>query len=576
MRSRRFLIISVLGAVALGLGLSPGGTAPAATTTLFADVGPGYTITLTDAAGAPVTQLTPGAYTIVVNDQSVDHNFHLTGPGGVDLATTVPFLGQETWAVTLVDGSYHFVCDPHADGMFGDFTVAAPADTTAPETTLESGPSGTVGSTAATFGFGSNEPGASFECALDGAAFAACSSPASYAGLADGAHTFAVRAVDAAGNVDASPASASWTVDTSALYATVGPGYTISLTDAAGAPVSSLQPGTYTIVVHDQASVHNFHLLGPGVDQTTTVEFVGEQIWTLTLGAGSYRFQCDPHPGMDGSFQVADTIPPETTIDSGPSGSVNTTAATFAFSATEPDSTFECSLDGAAFELCSSPVSYVGLLEGAHTFEVRATDAAGNLDTSPASAAWTVDTTLPETVIDSGPSGTVGETTAAFAFSAGEPGASFECALDGAAFAACTSPASLIGLADGAHTFAVRATDAAGNTDPTPAERTWTVDTAAPETTITLGPSGIVDTASATFEFAADDAGARFECALDGAAFAACTSPQSYSGLANGQHTFAVRAIDAVGNADPTPAERAWTVQVAAPAAPTASGDVRD
>jgi hypothetical protein len=186
------------------------------------------------------------------------------------------------------------------------------------------------------------------------------------------------------------------------------------------------------------------------------------------------------------------------------------------------------------------------------------------------------DTIPPETTIDSGPSGTVGETTAAFAFSAGEPGASFECALDGAAFAACTSPASLIGLADGAHTFAVRATDAAGNTDPTPAERTWTVDTAAPETTITLGPSGIVDTASATFEFAADDAGARFECALDGAAFAACTSPQSYSGLANGQHTFAVRAIDAVGNADPTPAERAWTVQVAAPAAPTASGDVRD
>lgn len=90
------------------------------------------------------------------------------------------------------------------------------------------------------------------------------------------------------------------------------------------------------------------------------------------------------------------------------------------------------------------------------------------------------DATPPETMIDSGPSGTVSLTSATFSFSATEAGSSFECRLDGAAFTPCTSPTSYSGLADGSHTFGVRATDPAGNTDPTPASRTWTIDTTEP------------------------------------------------------------------------------------------------
>src|SRR5207253_2188850 len=101
---------SVVAAVAFGL--AGGGNAPAATSTLYASVGPGYTISLKDAAGVAVTSLAPGTYTIVVDDQAADHNFHLSGPG-VDQATTVPFVGQVTWTVTLSAGSYRFVCDPH-------------------------------------------------------------------------------------------------------------------------------------------------------------------------------------------------------------------------------------------------------------------------------------------------------------------------------------------------------------------------------------------------------------------------------------------------------------------------------
>lgn len=88
-----------------------------------------------------------------------------------------------------------------------------------------------------------------------------------------------------------------------------------------------------------------------------------------------------------------DTTAPETTIDSGPSGTVNSSTATFAFSASESGSTFECRLDGGAWIACTSPKQYTGLPNGSHTFEARATDSAGNVDLTPASRTWTINTT---------------------------------------------------------------------------------------------------------------------------------------------------------------------------------------
>jgi hypothetical protein len=93
--------------------------------------------------------------------------------------------------------------------------LAAPPgpDTTPPETSITAGPTGTVSSTSASFSFAAGEP-ASFACRLDAGPVTGCTSPAAYSGLSDGLHHFEVTATDTAGNVDATPAGRSWTVDT--------------------------------------------------------------------------------------------------------------------------------------------------------------------------------------------------------------------------------------------------------------------------------------------------------------------------------------------------------------------------
>ena len=101
------------------------------------------------------------------------------------------------------------------------------------------------------------------------------------------------------------------TAQATRLEGVVGPGFTISLRTPAGADVSQLDPGTYEIQVRDLSDFHNFHLDGPGVDQTTTVAFEGTVTWTVTFREGRYRFQCDPHSeDMFGLVAVGNPPPP--------------------------------------------------------------------------------------------------------------------------------------------------------------------------------------------------------------------------------------------------------------------------
>ena len=430
-------------------------------------------------------------------------------------------------------------------------------DLTAPDTTLTSTPPALSNSAAANFSFTASEGGSTFECKLDGGTFGACTSPQPYSGLAAGSHTFQVRAIDGAGNTDATAASFSWTVDLAAPDTT--------LTSTPPTETNSAA-ASFSFTASEGGSTFECKL-----DAGTFGACTSPQPYS-GLAAGSHTFQVraidgagnvDPSPA---SFTWSvDLTAPDTTLTSTPPTVTNSAAASFSFSASEAGSTFACQLDGAGFTACSSPKAYSSLAAGSHTFQVRATDSAGNVDPSPASFTWTVDLTAPDTTLTSTPPTVTNSAAASFSFSASEAGSTFACQLDGAGFTACSSPKAYSSLAAGSHTFQVRATDGAGNVDPSPASFTWTADLTAPDTTLTSTPPAVTNSAAASFSFTATEGGSTFECKLDAGAFGPCSSPQSYSSLAAGSHSFQVRAIDGASNVDPSPASFTWSVDLTAP-----------
>ena len=155
---------------------------------------------------------------------------------------------------------------------------------------------------------------------------------------------------------------------------------------------------------------------------------------------------------------------------------------------------------------------------------------------------------------------------ASFAFT-GPSGATFECRLDAAAFATCTTPKVYRGpLAQGSHTFQVRSVSGSAQSDT--ASYAWTVDTTAPPVpTLTSKPESLSNSTSATIAFSDAEADVAFRCGIDGSASTACASPRKYINLAQGPHTFAVQAVDVAGNASAL-VTWSWSVDTVAPPAP--------
>ncbi len=187
-------------------------------------------------------------------------------------------------------------------------------------------------------------------------------------------------------------------------------------------------------------------------------------------------------------------------------------------------------------------------------------------DGGPPAAA---DAIPPTTTISAAPVSPTLQTSATFRFTGADNASAvlFQCRIDSTDagdFAPCSSPHVVTGLSVGPHTFDVRAIDFSGNIDQTPATHTWTIDAPAPgvppETTIDSGPDATTVVTSATFTFSANEPAVTFECSLDSAAFVPCVSPQAYTGLGVGAHTFDVRAVDTETLTDPTPATYAWTI----------------
>jgi len=271
--------------------------------------------------------------------------------------------------------------------------------------------------------------------------------------------------------------------------------------------------------------------------------------------------------GGGGGGGTPDTTPPDTSTTISPPPLTNQRNASFGFASTEANSTFEISVDGAAFFSATSPFQLSNVGDGLHVLAVRARDAAGNVDPTPASVAWTVDTQPPDTTLTSATPLVTNSTSASFQFASSKPNSFFEVSIDGGSFGPRTSPLNLAGLAEGLHAVHVRAVDAAANVDPTPASFAWTVDTQPPDTTLTSTPATLTNSAGASFQFSSSEPNSSFEVSVDGGAFAPRTSPLGLAALAEGPHSISVRAIDAAANVDPTPASFAWTVDLTAPAA---------
>jgi parallel beta-helix repeat protein len=280
---------------------------------------------------------------------------------------------------------------------------------------------------------------------------------------------------------------------------------------------------------------------------------------------------------------TVDTTPPNTSIDapypadpdSKPS---NDRTPTFNYSGSGGPESFECSLvpQGSApsFHGCPANGSYTHgseLADGTYVFHVRAEDAAGNKDPSPATRPVTIDATPPETAITEGPSGATADRRPSFAF-ASEPGATFRCSLVGQgqadAFESCPAvsgsgafqPAN--DLPAGPYVFKVHATDAAGNDDPTPAERAFTVeggaaDTDPPETTVKKTK---VRGDDAKITFTSDEPGSTFTCRLDKEKAKPCTSPRKIRNLDDGKHKLTITATDPAGNTDPSAAKAKFRI----------------
>ena len=183
----------------------------------------------------------------------------------------------------------------------------------------------------------------------------------------------------------------------------------------------------------------------------------------------------------------------------------NATSQVISYGGLEAGATAQCKLDSAAAAPCAaSPITLSALSGGTHTFSITQTDSSGNI--SPAgTVTWTVDITAPNapTVTRTAPQGNPTPlSTQTIAYSGAEAGGTFQCKLDSASFGACpSSPISISGLADGAHSYSITQTDDAGNIG-SAATVTWTVDSSSP---ITPNVTRTAPTADPTNSLLAND-----------------------------------------------------------------------
>jgi hypothetical protein len=468
--------------------------------------------------------------------------------------------GTHTYSVTQTD----------AVGNVGSATsVTWTIDTTPPDapTVVRTSPTATpTNSASQTLTYSGAESGGSYKCKLDAAAWASCgASPVSVSGLASGSHTYSVTQTDDAGNTSTA-GTVGWTVDVTPPPAPIvsGPSGTTPLTTA-------------SISYSDAESGVTFECkLDAGAYAPCPPSPVG--LSGLAIGPHSYSVTATDATGNVSAAGVANwTVDPSgftVSITSGPNNPSGSANAAFVFSASvTTGTTFECKLDAGAFTSCTSAKNYSALADGSHTFTVHAIN--GGQFTPDVVRTWMIDTTAPgaPTLARTSPTASLTNSTSqTFSLSAAESGGVLSCKLDSAAPTTCpSSPITIAGLADGAHTFSATQTDAAGNTG-SAAAVTWTVDATppAPPSIARTGPTApLTNSKSQTIAYGGLEPGATPLCKLDAGNYGACqASPFTLSGLPEGSHTVLITQTDTAGNVSQA-GSVSWSVDSIAPGAPS-------
>ncbi len=273
-------------------------------------------------------------------------------------------------------------------------------DLTAPTVQFTQVPLPVNNSSSATFAFvgmDDGQPINMFECRLDGGAFASCTSPRQLTGLSEGTHSFEVRGRDSAGNFSA-PIRYQWLIDLTnpTVQITQGPPDYSNQTMATFAWTAA-DSGSGVRTIECRIDGANY-VACPASGQSFTG--LAEGVHTLNVrvtdNAGNQAVATRPW--------TVDLTPPQVQITQGPNPYTNSLSASLAFTGTDNlgPVTYECRLDSGVYGTCSSPHLLQNLMDGGHTFFVRAIDRAGNISL-PATRSWNIDRTPPLIRIISAP-----------------------------------------------------------------------------------------------------------------------------------------------------------------------------
>lgn len=422
------------------------------------------------------------------------------------------------------------------------FTV----DMTAPLINVASAINGLTNLDANTITFAANE-NANFSCNVDLMGFAACTSPLALSGLANGNHNVDVRATDLAGNVSA-VSSVSWSIDT------------VAPTTSINAQQNSRNSFTFNLSSSEPNS--NFVC---SVDNAVFADCNDQFSQTFAEGAHSLVARAVDAAGnvdaVGASYNLVALPPIDTVlISASANGLTNNPSQNVSFSSNYASATYKCSLDGGAFADCTSPVNTV-VGEGAHSFTVFGVDPWNEADATPVVVNWTVDITPPHTSLSTHQNTNDNFT---FNFTSNEAGSTFKCSIDGSSYETCGAMLTIT-VSQGDHTISVRAVDPAGNMDLEGASDIF-VATAPISTSITsVQFLNLTKFNTQSISFSSNVSGATFLCQLDNGTPAPCSSPKGYSGLADGAHTFIVKAVAPWGQVDNVGAAVVWTVDTVAP-----------